>query len=288
MNEEEYTLLKNKIRHLLDIDLSGYKDHQMRRRLDSYIARAQAPGVVAYCKMLERDRGACQKLRDFLTINVSEFFRDAEQYEVLRGRVLPELLKKSARLNIWSAGCSNGAEPYSIAILLEEASPYQKHRILATDIDMGILAKARAGGPYIPSDVRNVEERLLAKYFRCEEGSYWVNDRVKKKIEFRMHNLLKDPFEKGFDLLVCRNVVIYFTDDAKKMLYRGFYESLKEGGYLFIGGTETMLGTSDLSLERVCASFHRRVPAAEAVQPRAGRLASSRIERGDRVAPHSR
>lgn len=288
MDEEEYTYLKNRIHHLLDIDLSGYKDHQMRRRLDSYIARAQEPGVVAYCKMLERDREQCLKLRDFLTINVSEFFRDAEQYEVLRTRVLPELLKKNPKLNIWSAGCSNGSEPYSIAILLEEASPYQKHKILATDIDVGILAKARAGGPYIASDVRNVGKGLLAKHFKCEEGSYWVTDRVKKKVEFRMHNLLKDPFEKGFDLLICRNVVIYFTDDAKKMLYRGFYESLKEGGYLFIGGTETMLGTSDLPLERVCASFHRRIPAAEAAQPRAGRAVSSRTERGDRVAPHIR
>jgi chemotaxis protein methyltransferase CheR len=280
MDEEDYIYLKNKIRHLLGIDLSGYKDHQMRRRLDSYIARARAPGVVAYCRMLERDSGACQKLRDFLTINVSEFFRDAERYEVLRARILPELLKKSARLNIWSAGCSNGAEPYSLAILLEESSPYQKHRILATDIDAGVLAKARAGGPYVGSDVRNVDEALLAKYFRCEGGSYWVTERVKKKVEFRMHNLLKDPFEKDFDLLVCRNVVIYFTDDAKKMLYRGFYESLKEGGYILIGGTETMLGTSDLPLERVYASFHRRIPAAEAVQGRA--------ERGDRVASHSR
>lgn len=288
MDEEEYTYLKNKIRYLLNIDLSGYKDHQMRRRLDSYIARAEAPNVAAYCKMLEKDREACQKLRDFLTINVSEFFRDPEQYRVLETRVLPELLKKNQRLNIWSAGCSNGSEPYSVAILLAEQSPYQKHRILATDIDMGILARARAGGPYVPSDVRNVEKRLLGKHFSYVEGAYWVNERVKSRVEFQMQNLLKDPFEKDFDLLICRNVVIYFTDDAKRLLYRKFYESLKEGGYLFIGGTETMLGTSDLALERVCASFHRRIPAGQTAQARPVRPASSRADGGDPIAPHSR
>jgi len=263
MNEEEYSYLKKKINKLLNIDLDGYKDQQMRRRLDAFIVRAQVPGVAEYCTMLERNKDACQKLKDFLTINVSEFFRDKEQYEILRNQILPDLLKKSPRLNIWSAGCSIGAEPYSVAIILEEISPLNRHRILATDIDTGILEKAKAGGPYLPSDVRNLNEHILSKYFIKDEKHYWVKDKIRQKVEFKKHNLLMDPFEKGFDLIICRNVVIYFADEAKKQLYHRFYDSLKDGGAFFMGGTETLLGNYDIKFEKICSSFHRKSTKAD-------------------------
>lgn len=288
MNDDEYTYLKKKIHRLLNIDLDGYKDHQMKRRLDALIARTQAPGVAAYCKTLESDRELCQKLRDFLTINVSEFFRDADQYKILRTRILPDLVKNSPRLNIWSAGCSNGSEPYSIAMILEETASYHRHRILATDLDVGILAKARAGGPYVPSDVRNVDKSLLSKYFKKVENDYWVDDRIKQRVEFKEHNLLMGPFEKGFDLIICRNVVIYFADEAKRKLYHSFYDSLKGNGVFFMGGTETMLGTSDLKYEKICASFHRKFADGEQVRPRVKRTPLEARERGDRIASNIR
>lgn len=256
MQDDEYKYLKGKIFSLLNIDLSGYKDHQMRRRLDGFMARSQESNVASYCKTLEVNRNLLTKLRDFLTINVSEFFRDSEQYEILRTRVLPELLKRSPRLNIWSAGCSNGSEPYSLAIILSELSPRQKHRILATDLDVGILAQARAGGPYTQADVRQTEGSLLSKYFTTAQDGYWVCNSVKQYVEFKNHNLLRDPFESGFDLVICRNVVIYFSDEAKNGLYRGFHRALKEDGVLFIGGTETMLGSNDIGFERLHNSFH--------------------------------
>lgn len=286
MKDEEYLYLTKKIRDLLDIDLGGYKNHQMRRRLDAYIARAQVPEVVAYCKILERDKEVCQKLRDFLTINVSEFFRDAEQYEVLRTRILPELLKRNRKLNIWSAGCSNGAEPYSVAIILNELCQHQNYRIVATDIDTGILARANAGGPYIESDVRNVDKKLLIKHFVAEGQRYMVAEKIRRTVEFRQQNLLSDPFEKGFDLIVCRNVVIYFSDDAKSKLYRGFYDSLNENGMLFIGGTESMLGSSGLGFEKVCTSFHRKLPTDAMEQAEKGRVArlNVRDKESERIA----
>jgi chemotaxis protein methyltransferase CheR len=288
MNDEEYTYLKKKILKLLNIDLGGYKDHQMRRRLDAFISRTEAPGVAAYCKTLDGDRQVCQKLRDFLTINVSEFFRDKDQYEILRTRILPELMANGPRLSIWSAGCSIGAEPYSIAIMLEEMASYHRHRILASDLDTGILAKAKAGGPYLPADVKNVDKNLLAKHFKKVENDYWVTDRIRERVEFRQHNLLMDPFVKDFDLIVCRNVVIYFTDDAKRKLYRGFYESLKDNGVFFMGGTETMLGASDLKFEKICASFHRKCVDGGKVRPGAKRTPLEAKERGDRIASNSR
>lgn len=258
MNDHEYTYLKARILKLTRIDLDNYKTQQMRRRLDGLLARSSVPGVIPYCKLLEQDEGALGKLRDFLTINVSEFYRDAVQFDLLRSKIIPELLRQSANLNIWSAGCSMGAEPYSIAMMLERLSPRGKHRILATDLDENILAKARVGGPYSAADVKNVERKLLEKHFDASKEGYWAREDLKRRVEFRSHNLLNGPFEQGFDLIICRNVVIYFSDEAKDKLNRGFYRSLKDHGVLFIGGTETLLDAQGLGFERMCTSYYQK------------------------------
>ena len=111
MTDREYSFLKDRILKLTGIDLQDYKSQQMRRRLDGYLGRTHFTGVIPFCKELERNREAVQKLRDFLTINVSEFFRDAEQYQTLETRILPDLLKRNPNLQIWSAGCSSGPSP---------------------------------------------------------------------------------------------------------------------------------------------------------------------------------
>ena len=165
MNDKEYTYLKGKIFRSTNIDLDGYNSQQMRRRLEGFIDRYNSSNVIAYCRMLEQDGGKVKELLDFLTINVSEFFRDQPQFQCLRTLVLPKLLERRSRLNIWSAACSRGQEPYSIAMMLEEICPGQGHRILATDIDEGALAWAKKGGPYPPADVRNVEKRLMRRFF---------------------------------------------------------------------------------------------------------------------------
>ena len=257
MNDQEFEYLKKKILVLTDIDLNNYKAQQMRRRLDGLVTN-ESGNVAAYCKHIERDKDALKKLSNFLTINVSEFFRDANQFQQLKTTVLPELLGNTERLNIWSAGCSIGAEPYSVAMMLENLTPGQKHRILATDIDADVLAKAKNGGPYTSADIANVDKSLLLKYFTHSDKGYQVIDSIKSRVEFRRHNLLKDSFQQGFDLVICRNVVIYFSDDAKRTLYAGFYNSLKEKGIMFIGATETLLDASGLGLERIHNCFYRK------------------------------
>ena len=234
--------------------------------------------------MLARDREALQRLKDFLTINVSEFFRDTDQFNVLRTQILPELLKKGTPLNIWSAGCSMGAEPYSVAITLNELDTQAQFRILGTDLDQTILARARAGGPYSEADVKNVSKHLRQKYFTtCEEG-YRVLDSVKARIQFRQQNLLKDSFAKGFDLIICRNVVIYFSDEAKRTLNRGFFQSLNDNGVLFIGGTESLLDAQALGFTRMNSSFYRRTGARDQdSRTDAGRAATNKPELAPRV-----
>lgn len=268
MDQMEYSYLKRKIRQLLDIDIDAYKSQQMRRRLEAFVARQGYDSAYGFCKMLERDEKALQGLRDMLTINVSEFFRDPPQFEQLATGVLPQLLKSSPQLSIWAAGCSHGEEPYSLAILLDELSAVRNHRILATDLDTEVLRRAVAGGPYLPTETKNVSARRLQKYFMPSGEGHIVIEKMRKRVQFRQHNLLADPFAMGLDLVVCRNVMIYFSGEVKGRLFQQFHECLNPGGVLFIGATEALLGPDNVGFERLSTNFYRKGGAALAEKRR--------------------
>jgi chemotaxis protein methyltransferase CheR len=259
MTDQEYILIKKKVRELIKLELDYYNVNQMMRRLDGFIIRSKAAGVAQYCQLLDNNPAEVAKLENFLTINVSEFFRDAVHFKVLKEKILPAILQENLQLNIWSAGCSNGAEAYSIAILLDKLSPYRTHRILATDIDKSILAQAMAGGPYHAADIKSVPPELVEKYFRKTGEDYNVVDHIRSKVTFKQHDLTRDPFEGNFDLIICRNVVIYFTDEAKKKLRKRFIDAMKLNGVLFIGATETMLDASDTGFLRMSPCFYKKV-----------------------------
>jgi chemotaxis protein methyltransferase CheR len=258
MNDEEYIYIKKKIRELTKFELDNYGSGQMIRRLDGFITRCHAESVAQYCKMLENDKAEVEKLADFLTINVSEFFRDAVHFKMLREKILPPMLKQSLHLNIWSAGCSNGAEAYSVTMILDQLSPYRTHRIIATDIDKNIIAMAMAGGPYKAADIRNVDPELAAKYFTVNGAEYRVMEKIRGRVSFKQQDLTRDTFEGNFDLIICRNVVIYFNDEAKKKLRKKFFDSLKVNGILFIGATETMLDATETGFQRISPCFYRK------------------------------
>jgi len=257
MDDQEYCYLKRKVLTRTGMDLDSYNSQQMRRRLESLVF-SNSCSVVQYCEKLQNDPDVLRKLQDFLTINVSEFFRDINQFELLKNTMLPELLKRNHKLNIWSAGCSHGAEPYSLAIILDEISPGHNHRILATDIDEGVIARATNGGPYSQNDTRNVSKARIQKYFSESADGYRVRDTLKNRVEFKHLNLLSDHFESGFDLIICRNVIIYFTEKAKSNLIERFCNSIKAKGVLFLGATETMPVAPSLGLERLGICFYKK------------------------------
>jgi len=174
-------------------------------------------------------------------------------------KILPMLLKTRSPLKIWSAGCAHGAEPYSIAMLLAEmTAPWQRHYILATDVDQTALELAQAGGPYSVEEVRTITPYFLAKYFKQTAEGYMVSDRLRSMVDFRVHDLLSDPFDSDFDLIVCRNVVIYFTDSAKDSLYQRFYDALRPGGIFFVGGTEIISRSREIGFANIAISFYQR------------------------------
>jgi chemotaxis protein methyltransferase CheR len=257
MIDQDYEYLKSKIYKLTNIDINCYKSQQMRRRLEAYLVRNNYPNVSTFCSVLEKSHDKQRELLDYMAINVSEFFRDSSRFEILQKTILPQLMEKHRRLNIWSAACSCGQEPYTLAMLLEETSP-GFHSILATDIDQSALTQAKNGGPYLPYEVRNVEKKYIDKYFSKNEAGYWVKDEIKKKVIFRRHNLLSDPFETNYDLIVCRNVIIYFSEIVRDNLYKKFHDSLKMDGVLFLGGSEVVLRPGDQGFSMINPAFYRK------------------------------
>jgi len=262
MEPEIYTLVKQQIKSILNIDLEYYKDQQMRRRLDSWLVRSGSASWEDYFHRVRTDTVERGRLRDYLTINVSAFFRDAERWQSLRETILPRLIKETpnfrpqAGLRIWSAGCSIGPEPYTLAMIMSEVTPNRRHYILATDLDRGALAKAIGRGPYTAEDMQNVSPAQRSAYLETGGPPFYVNTQLAKSIEFREQNMITDSFEKDIDLIVCRNVVIYFTTETKALLYKKFYDALRPGGVLFVGATEIIPRPQDIGFRSQGVSFY--------------------------------
>ncbi len=259
MTDTEFILIKKRLRALTGINLECYKSPQMRRRLDGYLERVRAPSWAEFLRTLEKDPQAVRQLRDFLTINVTNFFRDRPKWEELRTHILPLIRRPGQVLRAWSAACSIGAEPFSLAILFQEDRAIWRYHILGTDIDKDALETARAGGPYTAADVKEVDAAWLARYFRRDGAGYWVQPALRQRVEFAEKDLLRSTAKDEFDLVVCRNVLIYFTEEAKDQVLRGLVQALKIGGVLFIGATESISPARLGGLERISLSFYRRI-----------------------------
>jgi chemotaxis protein methyltransferase CheR len=213
--------------------------------------------VAAYLALVESDdsAGERQALLDEVTIPETHFFRNPPQIRALRQHVLPELLRQAAgtkRLRIWSAGCSTGEEPYTIAMLIRELLPVSSGwdiKIIATDISMRALAAAKAARygerAFVMTDPLD-QQRFF--YLDTDSGAYFVRDEIRELVEFRHHNLVVSPppFDAGeLDLVLCRNVTIYFDRSTTKGLMQRLHERLRDGGYLFLGHAETLWQISD-------------------------------------------
>ncbi|MBP2644207.1 MAG: methyltransferase, CheR-type [Firmicutes bacterium] len=255
--DKDWELFKQKLFNKSAIDLNLYKPAQMQRRITNFYTRHGAKTYVEFFSLIEHNSRLYKEFIDYLTINVTEFFRTPEKFVELEEKVIPDLLTKSPRLNVWSAGCSIGAEPYSLAMILMDKSPQIKHRILASDLDTEMLAKAKSGS-YSGGELKNIAPVRLTKYFTKVNSEFVISDEVKSRVEFVQHNLLLDKFETGFDLILCRNVVIYFTEEAKDALYRRFFAALKPGGVFFVGGTEAILNFREIGFQHYLPFFYRK------------------------------
>lgn len=256
MTDMDYTLFVRKVREHLSLDLSHYKETQMKRRLTSLRDKRGCSSFAAYFKAMMQDGQLLEEFKDRVTINVSEFWRNPNRWEVLERRFIPELLAERPRLKCWSAACSTGEEPYTLAMILAEAGA-ERTVIKATDIDAGVLEKAREGR-YGERSVRDVPGPYLDKYFERDGQDYVVSERLKKMVHFEQGNLLLDKFEDNHDLIICRNVMIYFTEPAKQDLYHRFAAALRPGGILFVGSTEQIFTPGQYGFESADSFFYRK------------------------------
>ena len=266
-----FNVLKKKIRERTGLDCSKYKDSYLKRRVG---VRLKANGVSSYReyqKFLEKNPTEYDSLLDAISINVSEFFRDVETFAAFKSEVLSQLLaekkkRQSKILRIWSAGCSFGEEPYTIGIILHEVLGIELSNFLisihATDFDENALRVAREG-IYGASSLKNVDKIMLRKYFvaKDEDGKYQIKDEVKRLVKFKRHELISGKKFAYFDIIFCRNVMIYFSKELQSRLLLDFYDALNDGGYLILGRTEMLIGKAKekFSCENLRERIYRKV-----------------------------
>lgn len=250
-NSPEYATFKQKLKRIIGLDLNSYKE-QIHRRIHMLRDRWGVKTYDEYFDMIKNDDKKLREFLDYLTINVSEFFRNDSQWWKMRDKLIPELITKrgSRRLKLWSAGCATGEEPYSLAILSDVCGLDATVQVLAADIDRGALAIAQKG-EYRKAQLVNVPKEYLSKYFTTTNGgeTYTVNANVKRRVNFKQFNMIDDTFNSGFDIILCRNVVIYFTTETKDVLYRKFFKALAPGGYFLVGSTEQIFGYQQIGFQ---------------------------------------
>ena len=240
------------------IDLNAYKSEQLNRRITSLMSRVGIETLEEYKKLLIQKEEEKQRFLDFITINVTEFFRNPELFKDLE-KTLKEYIVKSNKIKVWSAACSIGCEPYSLAIILNEINQRGSNSIIATDIDRTILKRAK-DGEYALSEMKNIKDEYIKKYFiNIIEDKFRVDNKLKSMISFKQHDLILDKYEKDFDLIICRNVIIYFKNEVKKDIFKKFSESLKKDGLLFVGATESIYNYKEYGLEKVSTFIYKKI-----------------------------
>jgi chemotaxis protein methyltransferase CheR len=225
------------VRRLTGIDLAQYKRPQMERRIRSFADRKGITALPAYLTALTADRVALDEFLDRMTINVSQLWRNPEQWTRLQHAILPELARTGS-ISAWSAGCSYGAEAYTLAAICREAAPGCRVEIRGTDIDPRMVARAR-DGRFTADDARTAPKAALQRWFDHDGDGWRAKPELRMMTKFAPGDLLRDaPPSARFDLILCRNVVIYFTEPVRDRLHQLMVGALRPGGYLMIGSSE--------------------------------------------------
>jgi chemotaxis protein methyltransferase CheR len=245
-----FEALKPRLARLTGWDLDRFKGNYLRRRVDARRRAVGAGSWEAYAAALDSDADELGRLKERLTVHVTEFLRDPDVWQALDRLLLPQALAAAAarplkELRIWSAGCSSGEEPYSLAMLALQSARTQglgvRVRVLASDLDQGVLDKAREGR-FTGAALRLVPLNLRDEFF-IPDGRHWIaGEALRRTVAFRQLDLFSSPPPSGVDVLFCRNVMIYFSKDTQQRLLRSFHQALGTDGYFVTGKTETILG----------------------------------------------
>jgi chemotaxis protein methyltransferase CheR len=254
---DDYVAFCQGIERLCRIELSSYKRGQMERRIRSFAAGRGKPELLDYLALLAHDDGELDHFLDRMTINVSQLWRNPLQWQTLAESVIPEIAA-AGQIRAWSAGCSYGAELFTLAAICSEVAPGVTPSLRGSDIDERMLARARVGR-FSDGDVRTVPEASLARWFDRCDGGWQARDELRALVRFENEDLLRCRPEPGsHDLICCRNTVIYFTEDSRAELHHKLAGALRPGGWLLVGCTERINEADRYGLELVHPFTYRK------------------------------
>lgn len=244
---DDYLAFCDGIRRLTGIDLSQYKRNQMERRMRSLAGRYSADGLLAYLQLLESDGDRLNEFLDRMTINVSQLWRNPEQWRLMTQDVMPDLAVRD-HVRAWSAGCSYGAEAFTLAAVWLETTGKTNIEIVGTDIDARMIARAEAAR-FNEEDARDAPREALEKWFEHETGCWVANSSLRRHVRFEPGDLLRMHLQpEHYDLVLCRNTVIYFSEPVRDELHARLAASLKPGSYLIVGATERVTRPAESGL----------------------------------------
>ena len=253
---DDYVSFCEGVRKLCGIDLLQYKRGQMERRIRTFASNRGVTDLGAYLERLQ-DRAELEAFLDRVTINVSQLWRNPQEWVSLARDVLPDLAK-GGRIKAWSAGSSYGAEAYTLAALVLDTVRGSRAEILGTDIDPRMVARAR-DGRFSAEDARSAPPEALTRWFERDGDDFVARRELKAMVRFEAGDLLRMPFPEGkYDLVLCRNTVIYFTEEVRDALHERLARSIRPGGYFLIGSTERVSRTGEIGLEVVRPFLYRK------------------------------
>lgn len=247
LSDESFERFRTLIYDESGIHFSSTNRSILESRLKERLRVASLSDVEEYYRLITREDGEMKVLLDSVTTNLTRFFRNTSHFQTFEYYVVPELIKaKSATadrtIRLWSAGCSTGEEPYSVAIMLKELLPPTiRFEIVGSDLSLKSLMTGQEGF-YAENRMNGVPERFLAKYFERKAGGYQVVPEIKQTIRFDYHNLKNDSGLRGMDVIMCRNVLIYFDEAAQRAVVNRFWDAMADHGFLFIGHSESLFG----------------------------------------------
>jgi chemotaxis protein methyltransferase CheR len=245
------------LRSLTGLDLSQYKRPQMERRLRSFYANRGVHSLTDAFDRLRSDPQHLEELLDRITINVSQLWRNPEQWELIQKQLLPDLAERG-QIRAWSAGCSYGAEAYTLATLCHVVAPTSRVSIQGTDIDKRVVARARLG-MFSEDDARTAPENLLRIGFERIDGGWRAKLNLRAMTRFDAGDLLQMRLRSAsYDLILCRNTVIYFAEPIRDELHGRLAEALRPGGFLVIGSTERVSSPTALGLSMQHPFIYRK------------------------------
>ena len=244
-SDADFDMYRNLIYNESGIHFTATNRSILESRLKEQLRTKSVPDVKTYFGIISKDKEELKAFLDSITTNLTRFFRNQAHFDALEHYVIPELMKAktgSTTIKIWSAGCSTGEEPYTIAMLLSEILPPPwRYEIIASDISLKCLMTGKEGF-YANNRVEGIPENYLKKYFNKVEGGYKVNPDIMSKIRFDYHNLKNDSGFRNLDVVFCRNVIIYFDETAQNAVINRFWDAMANKAFLFIGHSESLFG----------------------------------------------